>query len=250
MTKENYIYLYDGSFSSLLNLCLLLMRKRIIPLNIKDEGYQPNLLEEVMKLDIPLEENYEEFLQIFSRSIFKTVYYLFISSDKNKELIIYYFLVHSLKYKDKIYYMRNLKSVQRALKIEKYVGRENHKFKGFLRFKELENGCLYGEINPENDILFILSRHFQNRLANEYFIIKDVNRKILSIYDKENIYIVLENDFLLATTNFSSNEESMQELWKAFYKTVGIKERKNDRCRMNFMPKKYWKYIIEVSDEK
>ena len=250
MIKENYIYLYDGSFNNLLNLCILLIRKRIIPSNIKDEFYQPNLLEEAMKLDIPLEENYDEFLQIFSKSIFKTVYYIFISNDKNKEIIIYYFLVHSLKYKDKIYYMRNLKSVQRALKIEKYVGRENHKFKGFLRFKELENGCLYGEINPENDILFILSRHFQNRLPNEYFIIKDVNRKILSVYDKKNIYIVMENDFLLATTNFSSNEKNMQELWKTFYNTVGIKERKNDRCRMNFMPKKYWKYIIEVSDEK
>ena len=37
--------------------------------------------------------------------------------------------------------------------------------------------------------------------------------------------------------------------WKDFYKTIGIKERKNDRCRMNFMPKKYWKYILEMSDE-
>ncbi len=249
MTKENYVYLYDGSFSTLLNLCLLLIKKRIIPLNIKNEMYQPNLLEETMKLDISLEENYEQFLQIFSKRIFKTVYYIFSSNDKNKEIIIYYFLVHSLKYKDKIYYMRNLKSVQRALKIEKYVGRENHKFKGFLRFKELENGCLYGEINPENDILFILSKHFQNRLCNEYFIIKDVNRKLLSVYDKKNIYIVSEDNFSFVT-NFSSTEENMQQLWKTFYKTVGIKERKNDRCRMNFMPKKYWKYIIEVSDEK
>ena len=249
MTKENYVYLYDGSFSTLLNLCLLLIKKRIIPLNIKNEMYQPNLLEETMKLDISLEENYEQFLQIFSKRIFKTVYYIFSSNDKNKEIIIYYFLVHSLKYKDKIYYMRNLKSVQRALKIEKYVGRENHKFKGFLRFKELENGCLYGEINPENDILFILSKHFQNRLCNEYFIIKDVNRKLLSVYDKKNIYIVSEDNFSFVT-NFSSTEENMQQLWKTFYKTVGIKERKNDRCRMNFMPKKYWKYIIEVSEEK
>ena len=41
----------------------------------------------------------------------------------------------------------------------------------------------------------------------------------------------------------------IEELWKDFYKIIGINERKNDRCRMNFMPKKYWKYMIEMSDE-
>ena len=37
-------------------------------------------------------------------------------------------------------------------------------------------------------------------------------------------------------------------MWKTFYNTIGIEERKNNRCRMNFMPKKYWKYILEVGD--
>ena len=73
--------------------------------------------------------------------------------------------------------------------------------------------------------------------------------KILSIYDKKDFYIVSEDEFK-PIINLSTNEEDIQDLWKSFYKTVGIKERKNDRCRMNFMPKKYWQYIIEVSDEK
>ena len=47
----------------------------------------------------------------------------------------------------------------------------------------------------------------------------------------------------------SECEEDVLELWKNFYKTIAIKERTNERCRMNFMPKKYWKYIIEMSDE-
>ena len=47
----------------------------------------------------------------------------------------------------------------------------------------------------------------------------------------------------------SSNEEMFDDLWKTFYKTIGIKERKNERCRQNFMPKKYWQYITEVKGE-
>ena len=76
------------------------------------------------------------------------------------------------------------------------------------------------------------------------WIIKDVNRKILSVYDKNEFYIVDESEFKLLNFTLSDNEESIQNMWKSFYNTIGIKERKNDRCRMNFMPKKYWKYIL------
>ena len=41
-----------------------------------------------------------------------------------------------------------------------------------------------------------------------------------------------------------------QELWKSFFKTIGINERKNKKVQINFMPKKYWEYIIEMEDEK
>ena len=37
-----------------------------------------------------------------------------------------------------------------------------------------------------------------------------------------------------------------QELWKSFFKTIGINERKNKKVQINFMPKKYWEYIIEM----
>lgn len=126
---------------------------------------------------------------------------------------------------------------------------ECHKMKGFLRFKELENKVLYAEMEPTNDILFLVSCHFSKRLKNEYWIIKDNKRRILSIYDKSNFLIVSEDEFCLSTTKLSNDEKNIQSLWKMFYKTIGIAERKNDRCRRNFMPKKYWKYIIEVMEE-
>ena len=112
-----------------------------------------------------------------------------------------------------------------------------------------KNNILYAEIAPENNVLILLSKHFKERLKNEYWIIKDTKREILSIYDKNNFYLVNTSDFNIKELVLSDEEETFENLWKTFYKTIGIKERKNDRCRMNFMPKKYWKYILEVSDE-
>jgi probable DNA metabolism protein len=248
--KTVNIYLYNNSFISLLCLIKELIKNKIVPLNIKNIDYQKTLIDEVIYLNILEDEGIiNEIINKVGIYVFNIIYYIFLSNHDNKEIIIFHFFVHSLKYKNKIIYMRNIKSVSEALKICKYVSRENHKMKGFLRFRELENKVLYAEFSPENNILFLLSSHFEKRLGNEYWIIKDVNRKLISIYDKNSFTILDEEEFSIHTLNVSNEEKYIEELWKNFYKTIGIKERKNDRCRMNFMPKKYWKYITEVRDE-
>ena len=104
---------------------------------------------------------------------------------------------------------------------------------------------MYAQINPTNNIIYILCNHFKKRLKDEYFIIKDVNRDLYAFYNKKNIYI-LDG---INTKDLDIKSYEIEDLWKSFYNTIGIKERKNDRCRMNFMPKKYWKYILEVENE-
>ena len=46
----------------------------------------------------------------------------------------------------------------------------------------------------------------------------------------------------------NQKEEFIEDLWKNYFKTIAIKERKNLRCQQNFMSKKYWKNIIEMED--
>ena len=238
----NKIYVYDGSFLSLINLIVYLIDKSIKPDNIREEDYNPNLFEEVINLDIGNNITIDKFFEIFGSNVFSVIYYVFLSTDENKELILFYFCLNARNYKSSILYRRNLKCVSEALRISEYVSHETHKFKGFVRFKELENNVLYAEIEPVNNVLFLISKHFAKRLKNEYWIIKDVKRNILSIYDKKEFIIVSDDEFVLATDKVSDKENLMVDLWKVFYKTIGIGERKNDRCRMNIIPKRYRKY--------
>ena len=235
-----YIFLYNDSFISLMNLINILINKNIKPLNIKNSKYSPTLFDEIIKLEI--DEDIDVFQDIIDNTnsyIFKLIYYVFLSNDDNKELIIYYFYKNALRYKNKIVNMRNLKCVQSVLKISQYVSRENHKYKGFVRFRELENKILYAEIEPVNNILEILSNHFKNRLRGDYWIIKDVKRNIVSVYDKKEFSLIDGDNFKLYTDNTSEDELMIKDLWINFYNTIGIEARKNDRCRMNFMPKRY-----------
>lgn len=243
------VYLYSGGFIEFLNLTNILLHSNIKPYYIKNEDYEPNLFDRVIKLDIEKDNNIiKEYINIFGIYNFRAIYYVYISNHENKETIIYYYLLNYFKYGKNLNKMYNLKCVSEVLKLSKNVLNENHRLKGFLRFKELNNHILYAEINPTNNILFLLSLHFKKRLKNEYWVIKDVNRKILSIYDKNNFYIV-NADAINLFLDISEKEIEFEKLWQTFYKKIGITERKNDRCRMNFMPKKYWKYMVEMENE-
>ncbi len=246
----NNIYIYDGDFISLLNTIIYLIKKNRKPDNIKSFEYTPTLLDNTINLSIPRNEKIiEKIRRQFGKYVLRILYCIFLSEEENKELILFYLFKNTLKYQNQVLYYRNLRCVSEGMRIANYVIHESHKMKGFLRFKELENHILYAEMEPTNNVLFLVSSHFQKRLKNEYWMIKDTKRRIISIYDKKNFYIVAEEELKSRITKESKDEKKIEELWKLFYKTIGITERKNDRCRMNFMPKKYWKFMTEMRDE-
>lgn len=236
----NNVYIYEGDFISLLNTILYLLKNNLQPNNIKIEDYSPSLFENIISLSIPKDEKIiDKIINSFGIKALLHMHYVFLSNEENKELILYYFFRNALKYHHNIIYYRNLKCVSEVLRISGYVRHEVYKMKGFLRFRELEGNVLYAEMEPTNDILFLLSCHFAKRLKNEFWIIKDKKRKIISVYDKKQFKILNEEEFKLIDPKESTNEQKYEILWKTFYKTIGIEERKNDKCRRNFMPKKY-----------
>lgn len=245
------VFIYDGTFDSLLELITFLLETKRKPDLIKKENYEPSLLDEVINLKRIPRKN---LLKIWQEKVgvypLKIAFYVFLSNAKEKELIIYYFLLNSLKYKEKVIYQRNLKCVNKALRISGEVSHEIHKLKGFLRFKETKNNFLYALVEPTNDILYFLAKHFKNRLTKENFLIWDKKRKKICLYDTKNIFFLKESDFTSLNIELEENELEIEDLWKTFFETVSIKERKNEKCQKNFMPKKYWKYIIEMEDKK
>ena len=153
------VYIYDGSFKSLIILIVTLLENHIKPNNIKEDEYNANIFEELLYLEI--DKNINIYKTIHHFEILKICFNVYLSSEENKELIIYYFLLNYKKYKEKVIYLRNLKCVSETLRISNYVKHEAHRFKGFVRFKELDNKILYAEIEPDNNILPLIKDHFE-----------------------------------------------------------------------------------------
>lgn len=246
----NKIYIYDGSFSNLISVIVELIKIKTIPFDIKKNS-SLSLFDEEVLLNIKSDkENIEQLKKMVSKNIMLSVYYVYLSSNDNKEMIIYNFIKEGLKYHNKVYFYRKIDCVNDVIRIEQYVRKEAHKLKGFLRFKEMKNGFFYASFSSTNNVIGILANHFKNRLSGEYWVIKDEKRNIYALYNKNKVIYLTGEDIVKLNLDFSSNELFFEDLWKTFFKTIAIKERKNLRCQRNFMPKKYWKNILEMEEEK
>lgn len=247
----NNIYIYDGGFISFISLVVELLKRRIVPDDIRLlNSFDKGLFDTEVFLRVELEKvNIDLIKTKLSKQALYGIYNVFLSENNNKEMIIYNFLINYFKYGNRVFNMRRIDSVNELIKINKYVRGEAHKLKGFLRFKKMKNGFYYAEVDPTNNVIGILSIHFSKRLREDYWIIKDTKRGIYAIYDKKRVIYLTDNEVLSLNLESYDGEEFIEDLWKTFHKTIGIKERKNRRCQQNFMPKKYWKNMLEMEDQ-
>jgi len=166
----------------------------------------------------------------------------FLSNLEARELAIIRFLRIGYKIGGRVVDMLTDDAVRTVMNNARRVGGEAHKYKGFLRFSEY-NGGLVAVIEPINFVLPLFSPHLCDRLPSEQLMIYDKSHKHIFIYQNgERHLFPLEN---LELPPVEAEERIYRELWRQFYKTIGIEGRLNHKQRMNMMPKRYWGQMTE-----
>ena len=177
----------------------------------------------------------------FSSSIYLSVYRCAMSYEKDKANTIFKFLKDAFKFGENIYSNLAMPSVMRVMEIERNVLNESHHFLGFVRFSQIFNGILFSKISPKNNVIPLIAPHFTDRLSNENWLIYDENRKIAAVYKSSSSWVLIEgqdiniDDFL----KNDSSETEIENLWKTFFKTIGIESRENYKLQRNLMPKRF-----------
>lgn len=240
-------YLYDGSLHGFFTIVFECYVHKTLPQKIcSDKEYLPNFLETPIVIETDFEKSQRIFLGIEKNISYTTLYntyYAFLSNEKGKEMYLLKYLCHGFELGPKINNMLTLSYVSKVMNLKKQSFGECHRLKGLLRFQEVGNHLYYASIHPDNYILEPLGNHFIRRLPNQNFIIHDKIRNICLLYNRKNYQIIDATN--LKIPDISEKEQKYQELWKLFFKTISIAERKNPRCQMQCMPKKYWKDLIE-----
>jgi probable DNA metabolism protein len=96
--------------------------------------------------------------------------------------------------------------------------------------------------------------HFRYRLANRHWILHDVGRNIALYWDTNEIQTVeIDADLTQYVARFgelpeeklTEEEHYFQKLWKSFHTTIANPDRENKLLQLRFMPRRYWRYLVE-----
>lgn len=180
-------------------------------------------------------------------SIYKTVFYALCHFDEDRASIVLGYLVRAFSKGRRIQEYLADSYVMRVLELSRKVGNECQKLYGFLRFWDAGK-FLFSELEPKCDVLPILVEHFSDRYPNEHFIIYDRIRRYALIHPAygESFFVAGEDYWQgFSDRNPNRYEDEFEELWKLYFKNMGIKERKNERCQDNLLPKWYRKTMPE-----
>lgn len=246
--RRDIIYLYDGSFDGLLTAVFMSFAQHEIPMGIEVDGdIQQTLGISYFYVSADSEKASRIIKSIKSKisaQALQNISFTFLSNVKDKEMKILAYIHRCFKYGKSVNSHLNDTYVADVLNAALYVINEAHKFKGFVRFSELEGGILYAEISPINRILPCLILHFTSRYPAMPFMINDLTHSECLVYNGKEC--VIRETSSMPRLQYTENELLHRELWREFYNTVEIKERHNERCRMNNMPKRYWKHLTEL----
>lgn len=239
-------YLYDGTFPGLLTALYEAFYSSKAPDKIlRKTDYKDNLFAE--KVNIRTDQNkadkvYNAIKKKISSPSLKIVYYSFLSELKDVEILIYYYLKLGFKMGSKVENYIIDEKILKLVQVRDKVARERHRLLGLIRFRKLNKQLFYAPIEPDYNIVTLLAPHFSSRLPDQNWIIHDLKREIAVIYNqREWVLTGLSKREVM----YDQEELFYQDLWREFFNSIVIKNRKNSSLQRQFMPKRYWKYLIE-----
>lgn len=245
LKRSNIVYQYDGSYDGFLCCIFESFYAKEDPVDIIAEDEQQETLFPVKYIETDTQKAERVRLSIPTK-ISKEAEWMFqrafLSCMEHKEIKLLSFLQMGYKIGAKLTKLTTNDVVSVIDKAVQNVSNEAHFSLEFLRFSEFGE-FLAAEITPKNNVLPIIIRHFCDRFPSENFVIYDNRRKIAFLHKQNG-----ETEFINGEITFPNPDEKESEyrrLWKHFYKIIAIEGRRNERCRMNHMPKRYWCNLTE-----
>ena len=246
------IYTYDGSYEGLLTVVFETYRMRQSATEIvAADRYQERLFEQpiAIETDGELAERVRAGLvRMGGDAADRLLYRVYLSEQPELEAVIYHAVRRIMKegadalqdYTDDL--------ILKAHQLDKKMGREVHRMHAFVRFQETQDGMYVAFIEPDFNVLPLIGEHFEDRYPAMHWLIYDVKRHYGLHYHEhhsefttftERQHRIISQDLLTDT------EQDYQALWKTYFKSVDIPERRNLKLHYQHVPKRYWKWLVE-----
>lgn len=187
----------------------------------------------------------------FTAEDYEAIWLALTSPSPEKAQAIYGSIVWGLFDKRRGSILQHLtdRNVRHLMELSRGAGKELQHLKGFLRFKELENGLLSSVIRPKNAVLPMLAVHFADRLPMENFLIYDEGREQYAVHPAGKEWFLMQGKEPDAQRILSAGEDYYSELFCEFCHSISIDERRNIKLQRNMLPLRFRSYMTEFVEK-
>lgn len=248
-------YLYDTTFEGFLTCIFDLYYRKEKPDRITDETAAIPLFTETHTVATDPDKAgrvIQGLEKKLSKSAIRMLYVCYLSEFQDIELLFWRYIQKALASPVSIEVNFADDDVLSLSKIYKKVSNESMHIKQFVRFQKTVDGMYFAVIDPLYNVLSLCVNFFQDRYADQPWIVYDVRRNFGLYYDLNQTEIVHfdQPPVLLQGGKISREQQDdceklFQDLWKDYLKAITIQSRKNLRLQRQFMPKRFWKYLVE-----
>ena len=244
------VYLYDGSFPGFLCCVFESFVQHEIPFAVFTPQRETPTLYPVR--EIPTDPArarrvYTSFRPRLGPQSARLVTRGFCSGEEDKELRLLRFLHLGYALGPGAVQRMGHPDVAPLYAMNKSLDWEQDKFQGFVRFEE-HGGMLCGVIHPKNHILPLLQGHFCARYPEEDFLIYDASHQSVLLWQDHKAQL-LQLAQPLELPPPDAREQMLQQMWKQFYDTLAISQRRSEQGRMTHCPKRFWGDLVELRDQ-
>ena len=174
------------------------------------------------------------------------------SNEEDKAEVIYRYLIRGFAMGGRVVDYLSDPYVSRMFAIQRKMMNEVHRWQEFLRFQVQENGLLTAVFEPKSKVVTFIMPHFSDRLPIEDFVIYDKTHDQAGIHRKQQGWILMDQlskqypTFVEILENTTKEEARTQELWRIFFDTIAIEDRKNSKLQHQFIPLWSRKHMTEM----
>ncbi len=251
---KSKILTYDGSFNGFLTAVFKVYEEKITVSDIQRFGEVQNALfadNERVYTNNEKAKRVWKGIQAKNQQALKNIYFAFLSEKKGIELMLLHYIQKMFVNKASVHIDFSDATVLKISQLSKSVGREKHRMEAFVRFQLTKDGIYFANIDPDFDVLPLISKHFRNRYADQEWIIYDIKRKYGLYYNGSSMELIsldmaeVYTNSIRKSDRFLEEEYDYQTLWNNYFKSTNIKSRINKKLHTQHVPKRYWKYLSE-----
>lgn len=197
------------------------------------------------------EQKAEKVMRAVRRKIsflaYRQILFASMSCEPDRLDAIYRYLVLGFAVGSGVTEMLSRPEVVWILELSRKAENEAAHFREFARFTLAGGRAYVAHIEPKCNITALIAEHFSDRMPSEHWMIIDDNRRIAAVHPKDQPFYMtrLAKEEFLLLKETEEREDIYIDLWKEFFRSIGIEARRNWRCQRNLLPLWCRKHMTE-----